>query len=159
MLEMMTASFLQIWHLIPIAIGIILFKMFLNRKSKKRSIEVHEQHEKNGLTLELRAGKKYEEMGYSVVYNEQKNEDGIDLLCSRDDKTLLIQCNNNSNRKSISSEDIESFINNAMKYLKVNDIEAKGVEFRYVILYPEVLDKSAMKVFTDDSNKCKYMIL
>jgi len=159
MLEMMKASFLQIWHLIPIAIGIILFKMFLNSKSKKRSIEVNEQHEKNGLTLELRAGKKYEEMGYDVVYNEQKSEDEIDLLCSRDDKTLLIQCNKNSNKRSISYDDIMSFIDNAKKYLKLNDIEAKGVEFRYVILYPEVLDKSAMSVFTDDSNKCKYMIL
>lgn len=159
MFDMIVASFLQIWHIIPIVIGIILFKKFLNNKDKNRRIEVNEQHEKNGLTLELRTGKKYEEMGYNVVYNEQKSEEEIDLLCSKDDKTLLIQCNKNSDKKSISSEDIKSFIDNAMKYLKVNDIEAKGVEFRYAILYPEVLDKSATKLLSDDSYNCKYIVL
>lgn len=156
--EMITASLLQIWHIVPIIIGIILFRKFLNNKNKKRSIQIHEENEKNGLSLELRTAKKYEQLGYSVVQNT-KEEDGVDLLCSRDDKTLLIQCNKSSQTKSINSEDIKAFIDDAIDYLNTNDMKDKGVEFRYAILFPEVLDKSAVKILQDDSYNCKYMVV
>ena len=49
--EMILASFLKIWHVIPIIIAIILFKKFMNKKDKKRRINKNEEYEKNGLTL------------------------------------------------------------------------------------------------------------
>jgi len=162
MTEMILASLSKIWHLVPIIIAIILFKKFVNNKDKKRKINENDENEKNGLTLELRTGKKYEKMGYKVIYHETEDgekEPGIDLLCYKDDKTLLVQCKNDSKSKSITDEDIKIFHSNAIKYVRTNDIEKNDVAFRYVILYSDVLDKSAVKILTDDSYNCKYVVL
>jgi len=160
--EIILGSLSQIWHLIPIAIAIILIKKFVNKKDTKRILNKHEENEKKGLTLELRTRKKYEELGYAVTHHEiedEKKELGIDLLCSRDDKTLLVQCNNYSKSKSITAEDIKIFHSNAVKYAKTNDIEKNDVEFRYAILFNEVLDKSAINILEDDSYNCKYIVV
>lgn len=161
MFEMVMASFLKIWHIIPIVIGIILFRRFLNLKDQKRRIQINEENEKNGLSLELRVGKKYEDLGYEVSYCkiEDSKAHGIDMCCSKENKTLLIQCNKDTKSKSTSSEDIKKFVNDAMKYIKINSIDKKNVEFRYAILYPSILDKSALKILSDDSHNCKYIVL
>jgi len=147
----------QLWHLIPIVIVIILFKKFIDKKDKKHKINKNEENEKNGLTLELRTVKKYENLGYKI-YDEIEDE-GIDLVCSKNDKTLLVQCKNNSKSKSITEDDIKTFYTNAIKYIKANNIEKKDVNFRFVIPYKDVLDKTAIKILTDDSYNCKYVIV
>jgi len=162
MTEMIIASLSKIWHLIPIVIAIILFKKFMNKKEKERRIKRNEEHEKNGLTLELRTRKKFEDLGYKVIHHESqedKKDQGIDLLCCKDDKTLLFQCKNRSQSKSITDEDIKIFHSNALQYVKTNDIEKNDVEFRYVVPYSDVLHKSAIKILTDDSYNCKYMVV
>lgn len=162
MTEMIFASLAQIWHLVPIVIAIILIKKFMNNKNNKYRIKTNEENEKKGLSLLSRTIKKYEDSGYKVIYNaleDAKKELGIDLYCSKDDKNLLIKCANDTSAKSITSEDIKTFHKNAMNYLKTNELEEKNVEFRYGILYRDVLDKSAIKILTDDSYNCKYMIL
>ena len=155
MLDMVIASFLKIWHIIPIIIGIILFRKFLNSKDKKRRVEINEQKEKDGLTLQKRVGKQYKDLGYDVSY---ENSEDIDVLCSKENKVFLIKCNKDTQSKSISSEDINSFIRNALDYIKENKFEEKRVEFRYAILYPAILDKSAMKILSNDENNCKYIV-
>lgn len=160
--DMIIASLSKIWHLIPIVIAIVLFKKFINKKDKKRLIMKNEENEKIGLTLELRTIKKYEELGYKVIYQESENSEnyqGVDLVCSRNDKTLLFQCKNNSKVKSITEKEIENFLENANKYLKANNINKSSVEFRYVVPYLDVLDKSAIKIFKNDSYNCKYVVL
>ena len=64
MFEMIIASFLKIWHLIPLIIFIILLKKFVNKKDKKSRINKNEKNEKNGLKLEVRTQKNYENLGY-----------------------------------------------------------------------------------------------
>lgn len=162
MTEMILASLSQIWHLVPIVIAIILIKKFMNNKNNKYRIKTNEENEKKGLSLVSRTIKKYEDLGYTVIQNaleDAKKEFDIDLYCSKDDKNLLIKCINDTKSKSITSEDIKIFHKNAIQYLKTNNIEDKNVEFRYGILYRDVLDKSAIKILTDDSYNCKYMIL
>ena len=126
-------------------------------KDKKRILNKNEENEKNGLTLELRTRKKYEDSGYKV--EEGKDIEGIDLLMFKNDKTLLFQCKNHSQSKSITSEDIKIFHSNALKYIKTNDIDEDDVEFRYVVPYSDVLHKSAIKILTTDSYNCKYMVI
>ncbi|PLY06626.1 MAG: hypothetical protein C0625_08540 [Arcobacter sp.] len=155
--DMIIASLSKVWHLIPIVIAILLFKKFINTKDKKRRININEENEKKGLTLELRTVKKYEKMGYTVIYNEK--EQGINLLCSKNNKTLLFQCNNYSKSKSITDKDIKNFISNAIKYVKTNNIKKNDVEFRFVVPYLDVFDKSAIKILKDDSYNCKYVVL
>lgn len=162
MQDMVIASLLKIWHLIPIIIFIILFKKFINHKEKKRRINKNEENEKNGLSLEVRTQRKYENLGYTVKYNKKqddKKDQEVDIICYKDEKILLFKCKNYSKSKSIRSEDIESFHDNARNYLKSNDIEDKNVEFRYVIPYSDVLHKSAIKLLVDDSYNCKYVVL
>ena len=71
MLEMIIASFLKIWHLIPLIIFIILLKKFVNNKDKKSRINKNDENEKNGLTLEVRTQKNYENLGYEVKYQKK----------------------------------------------------------------------------------------
>jgi len=162
MTEMILASLSKIWHLVPIVIAIVLFKKFMTKKDKKRRINENKENEKNGFTLELRARKRYEELGYKVIYQgikEGEKEPGIDMFCYKDDKTLLIQCKNYTESKSITDKDIKIFHSNAIDYVKKNEIEKNDVEFRYIIPYSDVLHKSAIKILTDDSYNCKYMVL
>lgn len=156
MLDMVIASFLKIWHIIPIIIGIILFRKLLSSKDKKRRIKISEDHEKQGLSLQFRVGKKYEDLDYEVSYDKQQ---GIDVYSSKANKILLIKCNNTNKSKSILAEDIKDFINDAKSYIQKNDLEDKEVEFRYAIVYPAVLHKSAMKILSDDTYNCKYIVV
>ena len=162
MTDMIIASLLKIWHLIPIIIAIILFKKIMAWKEKKRRISRNEENEKNGLTLELRTKRKYEKLGYKVIYHEIKDgkkNQGVDLLCHKNDKTLLFQCKNDSKTKSITAEDIKTFHKNAINYVKTNEMKVNNVEFRYVVPYSDVLDKSAVKILMDDSYNCKYIVI
>ena len=160
--DMLMASFLKIWHLIPIIILIILFKKFMMNKDKKLRIVKNIENKKNGLTLELRTKKKYEKLAYMVQENKTKDsteDQGIDFTCYKENKVLIIKCNNNSKPKTITEKDIKEFYNNAMKYIKTNDIKQEDVEFRYVIPYSDVLHKSAIKILKDDSYNCKYVLI
>lgn len=156
--EMIIASLSKIWHLVPIVIAIVLFKKFIDSKDKKRRIEKNKENEEKGLTLEFRTIKKYEDLGYTVIVND-KNDQGIDLICSKEDKIFLFKCNNTTESKSIVDNDIKTFCAYATKYVKLNDIKAKNIEFRYAIPYSEVLHKSATRIFMDDSYNCKYVVL
>jgi hypothetical protein len=143
----------QLWHLFPIIIVIILFKMFINRRDKVKRKKLNEENEKNGLTLEVRTVKKYEDIGYKV------KKEGLNLICVKGEKIFLIQTNNTIEAKSIHDEDIKIFYTNAMKYVKENQLEIKNVEFRYVIAYKDALDKSALRILMDDFYNCKYVVL
>jgi hypothetical protein len=156
--DMIIGSLSKVWHLIPIIIFIVLFKKFLHNKDNKRRISINEEHEKKGQSLELRTIEKYEKLGFKVIYKEAK-EQSIDLVCNKDEQTFLIKCNNNSKSKSIKAEDIKAFHKNAIDYVKTNNLEEKNVNFRYVVLFNDVLDKSALAILKDDSYNCKYVII
>ena len=120
--EMIIGSLSYIWHLIPITIFIILLKKFLTHKDNKKRKIKNEENQKNGLTLELRTIKKYEDLGYKVVSNKIENQ-SIDMICYKDDKTILIKCNNSSNSNSIKAENIIAFYDSAIKYINKNKIK------------------------------------
>ncbi|MFA9374407.1 MAG: hypothetical protein ACERKK_09630 [Poseidonibacter sp.] len=160
--DIIFSSLSQIWHLIPIIILILLFKKFINMKDSKNRRNKNEENEKNGLTLELRTVKKYEDLGYKVISNKSENtnnEQIIDLLCYKDDKTLLVKCENSSESKSIKEEDIMEFYRSAIKYLKSNDIEERNADFRYAVSYKDVFHKSAINILMDDDYNCKYVLI
>jgi len=143
----------QLWHLLPIIIIIVLFKKYIDNKDKKIRKMKNEENEKNGLTLKVRAIKKYEYIGYKVVENESI------LVCVKENKTILIQCNNTIESKSITDENIKSFYSTVIKYVKENQLEIKNVEFRYVIAYKDALNKSAIEIILDEFYNCKYVVL
>lgn len=160
--DMIIASLLKIWHIIPIVLLIILFKVFMKKKDNNRRRKQNEENEKNGLTLLLRTQKKYENLGYEVKHYEKQNneqEQDISLVCERDEKTLLIHCKEASLAKSIHDKDIKKFYTKANDYLQNNKLIQKDVEFRYVIPYSDVLSKSAIKILNNESYNCKYAVV
>ena len=160
--EMIISSLSQVWHLIPIVIFIFVFKKFMDNKGRKYKININEEYEKKGQSLEFRTIEKYEKLAYKIIYDETKDdkkEQGIDIVCNNNNQTFLIKCNNNSKSKSITAEDIKAFHKNAMEYVKTNNLEKKNVKFRYVIHYEDALDKSARNILKDDSYNCKYVII
>jgi len=157
---MIMASLSNIWHIIPIVIAIVLFKKYMNMRNRKNIILKNIEYEKEGLTLELRARKKYEKLGYIVTtFNNDQKELGLDLVCKKEEKTIIIQCKNCFDRKSITNEDIKIFCEHANKYSNENNIEKNNLELRYVIPYSDILDKTAIKILSDDYYNCKYVVL
>lgn len=78
---------------------------------------------KNGKEFEQLTGKKFEDLGYKVIYHglaKGKFDQGIDLICNKDEKIVLIQCKNYTNSNSITHEDIKIFHSNAIIYMKKN---------------------------------------
>ncbi|PLY11016.1 MAG: hypothetical protein C0626_00125 [Arcobacter sp.] len=159
--EMILASLSKVWHIIPIVIFIVLLKKFMNNKSKKHRININEEHEKKGQSLELRTVEKYEKLGFKVIYNQTKEpkEDSIDMICTKDEQTFLIKCNNNSKAKSIKAEDIRVFHKSAINYVKTNNLKEHDVKFRYIIHYEDALDKSSKIILKDDYYNCRYVII
>lgn len=156
--EMIISSLSYIWHLIPIIIFIILLKKFISAKDNKKRKTRNEENEKNGLTLELRTIKRYEDLGYKVVSNKIQNQD-IDMFCYKDDKTILVKCKNSSDSKSIKEEDIMAFYNCAINYINSKNIKEENAVFRYVVPYKDIFHKSAINILMDDSYNCKYVLV
>ena len=134
-----------------------------NENRKKRQRKFYIKNEEKGIELELKAGRKFEELGYQVKYNgleKGKFDNGIDLICTKEnEKTLLIQCKNYSKEKSITHEHIKIFHSNAMKYIKENNLKETDIELKYIIPNKEVLHISAIKVFMNNYYNCKYIII
>ena len=157
---MIMASLSNIWHIVPIIIAIVLFKKYMNMRNRKNIILKNEEYEKKGFTLQSRAIKKYKDLGYEVtILKDEDKKLGLDLLCIKNKKSIIVQCKNSFELKSIIDEDIKTFCNNAKKYSKENNIEKSDVEFRYIIPYSDVLNKTAIKILSDDYYNCKYVIL
>ena len=135
--EIIIGSLSYIWHLIPIIIFIILLKRFISTRDNKKRKRQNEENEKNGLTLELRTIKRYEDLGYKVVSNKIQNEN-IDMICYKDDKTILVKCKNSFDSKSIKEEDIVAFYDDAIKYINANNIKEKNAVFRYAVPYKDI---------------------
>ncbi|QKE28063.1 hypothetical protein AACT_0869 [Arcobacter acticola] len=156
--EIIIGSLSYIWHLIPIIIFIILLKRFISTRDNKKRKRQNEENEKNGLTLELRTIKRYEDLGYKVVSNKIQNEN-IDMICYKDDKTILVKCKNSFDSKSIKEEDIVAFYDDAIKYINANNIKEKNAVFRYAVPYKDIFHKSAIKILDDDYYNCKYILV
>ena len=156
--EIIIGSLSYIWHLIPIIIFIILLKRFISTRDNKKRKRQNEENEKNGLTLELRTIKRYEDLGYKVVSNKIQNEN-IDMICYKDDKTILVKCKNSFDSKSIKEEDIVAFYDDAIKYINANNIKEKNAVFRYAVPYKDIFHKSAIKILDAHYYNCKYILV
>ena len=156
-LEMVLASLEKIWHLVPIVIAVLLFKKFITTRDRKRRIEKNLENENKGLTIKHRTINKYEKLGYKI--EEINKSQNLDLICTKDEKSFIMQLNNALNKKTITAQEIEDFINKGKEYIKANNLNVENIEFRYVIPYTDMLEKSAVNIFADDNYKCKYMIL
>lgn len=140
----------------------MLDKQHNGEERKKRQRDFYIKNEEKGINLELLTGRKFEELGYKVEYNgleKGKLDAGIDLICTKENEILLLQCKNYSKPKSITHEHIKIFHSNAMKYIKTNNLDERNTKLKYVIPNKEVLDISAIKVLMNDFYNCKYVVV
>ena len=129
---------------------------------KKQQREFYIKNEEKGINFELLAGRKFEELGYKVEYHgleKGRFDAGIDLICTKENEILLLQCKNYNKPKSITHEHIKIFHSNAMKYIKTNNLDERNTKLKYVIPNKEVLDISAIKVLMNDFYNCKYVVV
>ena len=88
----------KVWYFLPLIIVLSFIKIYIEKeKRRKAQKEFHLKNEENGKKFEKLTGKRFEELGYKVIYNgleKGKLDQGIDLICYKENEILLIQCKN-----------------------------------------------------------------
>ena len=160
----------KVWYFLPLIIILSFIKIYIEKKEKefkkkrrkKAQKEFHLKNEENGKKFEMLTGKKFEELGYEVIYNgleKGKLDQGIDLICYKENEILLIQCKNYTKSNSITHKDIKIFHSNAIKYIKTHNLDEKSIKLKYAIPNIEILDISAQKVLSNNFYNCTYIIV
>ena len=160
----------KVWYFLPLIIILLFIKIYIEKKEKefkkerrrKAQKEFHLKNEENGKKFEMLTGKKFEELGYEVIYNgleKGKLDQGIDLICYKENEILLIQCKNYTKSNSITHEDIKIFHSNAIKYIKIHNLNEKSIKLKYSIPNIKILDISAKKTLSNNFYNCTYVIV
>lgn len=123
-------------------------------------LDFHENKINFGSTYEKFIGKKYEALGYQVIYNginKKFKDGGIDLICRKDDELVFCQCKNwnESNRIKLSSLDLRAFLGDSYLYILDNKIYDITLKYHFIVSQDNLLDSSA-KYFLKDNGFFKY---
>ena len=120
----------------------------------------------------LNKGKEYEEFvagyykleGYEVNLHgikEGKKDKGIDLICTKDNELILIQCKNwkkdTKDKDKINHEKLKAFVGCCTEYVNENKLFDKSIKLKF-ITSNYILDESGKK-FLEESKTLKYEIL
>jgi len=107
---------------------------YLNTK-KPTTTHSKETKKRAGDNYEKEVGKYYESFGYNIVYNGLEKgylDEGIDLIATKEDKTLLIQCKNWKN-SLITMKEIYKFLNNCSNFISKRNFETPIIEKIFVV--------------------------
>jgi hypothetical protein len=110
-----------------------------------------------GADYERYIAKKYIDTGYKIIYNGIEKgmaDEGIDLIATKGDKTILIQCKNwkNTGYKEIYAKDIKAFFGDCFKYILDNYLVYKTVGFHYIVAHEETINKSAINYLNSNTH-------
>jgi len=113
-----------------------------------------------GDVYEKFVAKKYIEQGFNIIYNGIENnymDNGIDLIASRDNKFILIQCKNwkLSQYSQIKDKELRVFFGDCFKYILDNELLNRSIGFHYIISDERSMDKSALN-YLKRNNQIKY---
>lgn len=118
----------------------IFKKNNLDEPFKKNSINTKinrtkEAKKRAGNNYEKEVGKYYEKLGYKVKYNGLEKgylDEGIDLIASNENRTLLIQCKN-WQKSIITIEEIYYFLDNCNKFTSKYNFQTKEIIKIFVV--------------------------
>lgn len=137
---------------------------FANESTKQRTRDKSHMEEilKKGHDYEKYVAEHYKSIGYEVSLNgiiHGKKDDGIDIICKRNNELILVQCKNWNvkSRYRITHLILKAFIGCCSEYTNKNQILNKKVEFHF-ITSNNILDASAKK-YLAESTTLKYKIL
>lgn len=120
------------------------------RENKRKQYQFNDI---KGSSYEQFIGKKYEDLGYSVIYHgiEQKfNDQGIDLIAQKDNNIIFVQCKNWIGRKfnKLFRKDLQAFAGDCFLFMhKPNtyniNFDGQQVSLHFIVNKDELLDNSA----------------
>lgn len=115
-----------------------------------------------GEKFEKAVGKDYEENGYKVDYRGLKlgiKDGGIDLIATKGNTILLIQCKNWKEENSITHRHIKEFYGNCHFYI---DKELQNTDKKIICIFAcssqKAMDKSAVYLCKANYEKCRYKV-
>lgn len=156
----------QYWYLCPLIILAIGVDIYMTEKKKnlkqKNKREFFRKNAENGKEFEKFIGRRFEELGYIVVYHgieKGKFDQGIDLICTKDNELALVQCKNwkINNKYKINHEKLKAFIGSCTEYVNNNKLFHKNIKLKFIVSN-DILDKSGKK-FLEKSKTLEYEIL
>lgn len=145
--------------------NISFFTLKSIRENKRKQ---HQFNDIKGSSYEQFIGKKYEDLGYSVIYHgiEQKlNDQGIDLIAQKENNIIFVQCKNWIGGKfnKLSRKDLQSFAGDCFLFMhKPNNyhisFDRKQVSLHFIVNKDELLDNSA-KSFLKNNPFIKFKVI
>lgn len=159
--------------LIITLIGFVIYLYF----QKNKNIQLKSQEEtikgmsnklnsmknkKKGDEYEKKVGRYYKELGYEVDYHgleKNYNDQGIDLICKKNNEILFVQCKDWEQEKSIKAKHIKEFYGSCHFYLDKNKIDFTKVRCIYAIPKKQLLNFSAEKLFQKHYLNCRYQVV
>jgi restriction system protein len=104
-----------------------------------------------GSEYEKFIGKKYESLGFEVVYNGIKNgiyDNGIDLIVKKENQHILVQCKSWKDNKyfKINQKDIRAFIGDSYLYAIKCNLKPKSLTLHFIIADAKSITENALKL-------------
>lgn len=137
------------------------FKPYTDEEKKAYALKMKELKEK---------GKEYEEFiagyfkidGYDVILHgikKGKKDKGIDIICTKDEELILIQCKNwkENSKYKIGHETLKAFVGCCTEYVNENKLFDKKIKLKF-ITSNYIIDESGRK-FLEESKTLKYEVL
>ena len=137
------------------------FKGYTEEQKKAYALKMKESKEK---------GKEYEEFvaghfklnGYDINLHgikKGKKDKGIDIICSKDEELILIQCKNWKvhDKYKIGHEKLKAFVGSCTEYVNENKLFDKNIKLKF-ITSNYIIDESGKK-FLEESKTLKYEVL
>lgn len=143
-------------------------------KTNKKEFKPYSEEEKKAYAQKMKEskekGKQYEEFvagaykleGYEIFLNgikKGKKDKGIDIICTKNDELVLIQCKNwsKNTKYKINHENLKAFVGCCTEYVNENKLFEKNIKIKF-ITSNYILDESA-KRFLEESKTLKYEVL
>jgi restriction system protein len=137
------------------------FREYTEEEKKEYALKMKEKKEK-GKQYEQFVARYFKLDGYEVNLHgikKGKKDKGIDIICSKDEELILIQCKNwkeNSTYK-INHEKLKAFVGCCTEYVNEHKLFDRNVKLKF-ITSNYILDESGKK-FLEESKTLQYEIL
>lgn len=146
----------------------------VKEEKKKKEFKPYTEEEKKAYALKMKElkekGKEFEEFvaghfkleGYDINLQgikKGKKDKGIDIICSKDEELILIQCKNwkENSKYKIGHETLKAFVGCCTEYINENKLFEKNIKLKF-ITSNYIIDESGKK-FLEESKTLKYEVL
>jgi restriction system protein len=124
------------------------FKKKLSWKEKKKLGDEFENHVVNH----------YKKLGYTIDHRGKKlgrKDGGIDIIATKENEIILIQCKNYLKENSINQKDIRAFNGDCYTYAENNNLDLAHTKFKFIVSNKRSLDNGAVYYCQDKNNRCE----